>query len=175
MGGWEAAASAGGSLLGGVFGAIGQNQSNIANAREAAKNREFQKMMSDTAHTREVADLRAAGLNPVLSAGGGGASTPSGAGYTNESTTEPIAASAKEAASIMAQVNKTRAETKLIETQTSNAKNQGRMTSVTGDLADIVSGPIKMSADGWRKIMQLMKFNQGQRPRPTTFKPARKY
>lgn len=54
-------------------------------AQEAAKEREWSKNLSDTAHRREVKDLIAAGLNPILSANSGAwaGSGSSGQGYSS--------------------------------------------------------------------------------------------
>lgn len=67
-------------------------ENNEWSAQQAQKQMDFQLMMSNTAHQREVEDLKAAGLNPVLSSGGPGASTTSGAmGQTDTSNTNLIA------------------------------------------------------------------------------------
>lgn len=55
-------------------------ENNAWSAQQAQINRDWQERMSNTAHQREVADLKKAGLNPVLSVNGGqGAATTSGA------------------------------------------------------------------------------------------------
>lgn len=48
------------------------------NAEQAKLNREWQEKMSNTSYQRAVKDMVAAGINPILAAQNGGASTPSG-------------------------------------------------------------------------------------------------
>lgn len=67
-------------LLMGGLPFVGDIVSSMFGARNVKKQMDFQERMAGTQHQREMADLEAAGLNPILSAHGGAAS-PAGAAY----------------------------------------------------------------------------------------------
>lgn len=66
-------------IFGGILDFVGGLMTNDANEDIAAQNRQFQHNESSTAYQRAVADMQAAGLNPMLAYSQGGASTPGGA------------------------------------------------------------------------------------------------
>lgn len=60
------------------FNSAEAEKARIFNAQEAQKQRDYESMMSNTAYQRGVADMEAAGINPILAAGNAGAGTPTG-------------------------------------------------------------------------------------------------
>lgn len=118
-----------GSALLGYFGTKqGASAQNYANAKQAENAMAFEERMSNTAYQRAMADMKAAGLNPMLAASKGGASTPSGQQARMENTQAQALNSAMVASQIAvnkAQAQKTSAEANVIsETGLTKAKEE---------------------------------------------------
>lgn len=103
-----------GAAIAGLFGQKSANRQNLKIAREQMA---FQERMSSTAYQRAMADMRAGGLNPILAAGKGGASTPGGASAKMENEIAPginsaigLVTAIKQAQLINAETTKANAE-----------------------------------------------------------------
>lgn len=77
-------------LIGGIFSAKGQAQANQDTQASTQVQMDFQKEMRATQYQTAMADMRAAGLNPMLAYQQGGAGNLSGSSYTAQNELEPI-------------------------------------------------------------------------------------
>ncbi len=139
-----AIAGAATQAYGAVSSARGQRSTNAANANLNLENRQFQERMSNTAVQRRMADLKKAGINPIL-AGRYDATTPAGSVATFHNPNVAYTNLGANAAAVAKNVS----EIQQLKSRTNLNNEQARVIALMATLSS-------KAADGWGDIMDYM-------------------
>lgn len=117
---WGGMAKASIPLLQGGMQMYGQSATNAANAKQAQQQMDFQAEQTGTSYQRGVADMKAAGLNPMLAYSQGGASSGGGASAIMGNEVGSAASTALQSYQTMQGINNMQAQERQINAQTAN-------------------------------------------------------